>query len=443
VTGSFSASVINESLVNPDENAESTILNNLLLTSELKGYIEQPNYYFTNINQQTDADLDVLMLTQGYRRYEWKQILTDTIKKVAYLPEESLELAGTLKTPSGKPVPNGKVTLVAAKENLLRDTTTDANGNFKFTDLILTDTAQIVLKARKENKNDNVRIAVLQPDYPAAIHITHYETEPTQLQPQAAAVMQQRYTDYRKEQERSKKGIQLKQVNIHGYRHPKVPELTHSANLNGPGHADQIIMGDQLEGCVALSDCLQGRIAGVVFSPPNKWGERVAYLMRAMGRFSGTPGMAVIVDGMIMDSNHLDDINSKDIASVEVLRSGSYLAIYGSNAPGGALVITTKRGGEDSRRVTQKPFLGLLAYPYVGYYKTKAFYAPKYAAASNKQITDMRNAIYWNPNMITNKSGKASIDYFNADAKGIYRVVVEGIDDNGKLGRLVYRYKVE
>jgi hypothetical protein len=85
---------------------------------------------------------------------------------------------------------------------------------------------------------------------------------------------------------------------------------------------------------------------------------------------------------------------------------------------------------------------GLLAYPYVGYYKAKTFYAPKYAAASNKQITDVRNAIYWNPNMITDKNGKATIEYFNADAKGIYRVVVEDIDDNGNLSRQVFRYKV-
>lgn len=432
VTGSFSASVINETLTGPDENAESTILNNLLLTSELKGTIEQPNYYFTGINPQINADLDVLMLTQGYRRYDWKQVLTDTNPKITYQPERSLQVAGTLKTPSGKPISNGKVTLIGAKEDLLRDTTTDAEGNFRFTDLILTDTAQIVLKARKENKNDNVRIMVQQQDYPAITPSPYYE--PAQLKPQTIAVMQQRYMDYVKEQQLSKKSIGLKQVNIHGYRHPKMPELTFSSNLNGPGHADQIIMGDVVEGCVKLSDCLQGKVFGVRFdidgTPRNTRGPK-------------PPAMVIIIDGIIIDGNHLNDINANDIASIEVLRSGSYLAIYGSNAPGGAFVITTKRGGEDSRRVTPEPLLGLLSYPYIGYYKTKAFYAPKYTANSTKQIPDLRKAIYWNPNMITGKDGKATMAYFNDDTKGIYRVVVEGIDDEGNLGRQVFRYKVE
>ena len=55
----------------------------------------------------------------------------------------------------------------------------------------------------------------------------------------------------------------------------------------------------------------------------------------------------------------------------------------------------------------------------------------------------MRITIYWNPNIITDKDGKASFAYFNNDIKGTYRVVIEGIDDNGNLGRKVYRYKVD
>ena len=93
--GSFSVAVINESVVQPEENAESTIENNLLLTSELKGYIEQPNYYFTNKSEKAKADLDVLMLTQGYRRYEWKQVLDNKPQMAAYKPEKTLELRGT------------------------------------------------------------------------------------------------------------------------------------------------------------------------------------------------------------------------------------------------------------------------------------------------------------------------------------------------------------
>ena len=106
--GSFSVSVINEDRAGINEQAESTIFNNLLLTSDLKGNIENPNYYYSD-STQAKADLDVLMLTQGYRRVEWKQILANKNKIDAYQPEKSLIMQGTLKTPSGKPIPNGKI----------------------------------------------------------------------------------------------------------------------------------------------------------------------------------------------------------------------------------------------------------------------------------------------------------------------------------------------
>jgi hypothetical protein len=164
-TGSFSVAAINESRAGADENEESTILNNLLLTSDLKGYIEQPNYYFTNSNntEKKQADLDILMLTQGYRRFEWKQVLDNNNSAaqqsngITYAPERTPALSGVLSA-GGKPVPNGKVTLAATKENILRDTTADSEGRFAFTDLDLTDTSTIVIRARKANNGSNVTI---------------------------------------------------------------------------------------------------------------------------------------------------------------------------------------------------------------------------------------------------------------------------------------------
>jgi len=703
VTGNFSVAVINESRVGVDENNESTILNNLLLTSDLAGYIEQPNYYFTNVNDHNKADLDLLMLTQGYRSFEWKQVLNNNNLPITYQPERSLELNGTLKTPKGLPVPNGKITLVATKQNVLRDTVTDANGNFKFDNLDLTDTAKLVIRARKENKGSNVAIYVKQPDYPAVIKENGMNAAQA-LSPEVAALMQKNYEEYQQQKKTDsiKNGIALKEVkitgrainkpdiynnygavseydvdmarlgrefskiedaltlvipglnglnhhyayenrpikilidgfpgkaddlnyfspkevesirvisgtglssptlllttkryagtdtvstvklkqvniqgkkikpdpylaasaNLHGggnadqvimgkdlggcinlsdcltgkvfgvtfsksgsplnirYHYSpmsiivdgvilthdhlndinpndiysievlrtqaasavygtsieggaliittkhggednedpatdttalkqvnvnakkinKKPELTHSDNLNGPGHADQIIMGDKLEGCPVITDCLQGRVTGVVFSAPDAFGKRIPYLMRAMGRLSGMPSMVIIIDGIIMNGNNLDEINSNDISSIEVLRSGAYLAIYGSNAPGGSLVITTKRGDEINYVTSETPS-GIITYPFNGFYKARTFYTPKYSGPKTAtQSADLRNTIFWKPNIITDKDGKASFEYVNNDTKGTYRVVVEGIDDNGNLGRQVYRYKVE
>ena len=552
ITGLFSASVINESRLGIDETDESTILNSLLLTSDLKGYIEKPNYYFINPSDQTKADLDILMLTQGYRRFEWKRVLDNSPAPITFQPERSLELSGVIKTPSGKPVPNGKVLLMSTKANLLRDTTTDANGNFKFTDLYLSDTAKIVIQARKARNGSNVAIYVKKPDYPmvtkdkragAAGDSLLADLSPEMLKNMAEYQRQQKldslksltslttvtinakkmgkpdlYNDYGTVLERSldmkrvndftsvdqaihelapsfngrviidglefNAGILstyvpreiddirlvdgggydrlhgkpdkppyiilttkhyagtdttvLKEVVIKAKKINKGPDLTNSENLNGPGNADQVIMGDKIEGCVILSDCLNGWVFGVRFDSNG-----VPYSARAQGRLSGGLPMVVIIDGNVLDGTHLNDLDANDIYSIEVLRSGAYLAVYGSNAPGGALVITTRRGGEPNYVSSETPS-GLITYPFQGFYKARVFYSPQYNnPKAISEANDFRSAIYWQPNIITDKDGKASFEYFNSDTKGTYRVVVEGIDDNGNLGRRVYRYKVE
>ncbi len=439
IAGSFSVAVINESKTGTDEDAESTILNNLLLTSDLKGHIEKPNYYFINANDQTRANLDILMLTQGYRRFEWKQVLANTKPPIVYQPETSLQLAGTLKTTSGKPVPNGKITLVAAKDNMLRDTTADINGNFKFTELYLTDTTTMMLRARKEDKSSNVTINVQHPAYPALIKTNPADTNNNRLPSGFTEAMQKKYTDYQKDQKQDfvKNGIRLKQVTIKDSR-PAAPDLTRSSNLHGGGNADQVIMGDKLGSCVDLSDCLIGKVFGVVFSA-------TGVPKNIRNDLHGSPYMSIIVNGIVQTGDHLNDINVSDIYSIEVLRSATARAVYGTSIDGGgALVITLKDGSERTANSNATPSLGITTFPFIGYSKTRAFYSPKYNAPKNDaQQPDLRTTIYWNPNILTNKDGKATFEYFNADTKGAYRVVVEGIDDNGNLGRQVYRYKVE
>src|SRR5690606_5332039 len=76
-SGNFSVAVIDETKVPVNNDRETTILSSLLLSSDIEGYIENPNYYFHNINDEKIAALDLLMLTQGYRRYLYKDILSE------------------------------------------------------------------------------------------------------------------------------------------------------------------------------------------------------------------------------------------------------------------------------------------------------------------------------------------------------------------------------
>ena len=95
--GHFSVSVVDESKVSVNENDENSILANLLLTSDIKGDVEQPNYYFTNVNDDARTNLDLVMLTHGYRRFEWRLLLDNLSPALTYQPEKNLEITGTAK----------------------------------------------------------------------------------------------------------------------------------------------------------------------------------------------------------------------------------------------------------------------------------------------------------------------------------------------------------
>jgi len=136
----------------------------------------------------------------------------------------------------------------------------------------------------------------------------------------------------------------------------------------------------------------------------------------------------------------LNQIDPNSVAMVEVLLpSNSY--IYGPEAIDGAIIITTKQGGVDPKDI---PSVGVLPILAKGYYKARWFYAPKYEHPNdNANRKDLRSTIYWQPEILTDKEGNASLQYYNADGSGNYRVVIEGIDEKGNIGRRVFRYKVQ
>src|SRR5690606_13813305 len=91
VPANFSVSVTDADAVSVDPRSEHTIFSQLLLRSELKGYVEQPNYYFTDVTDEKRDHLDLLMLTQGFRRFRWAELLGDTLVAPAiYYPVEKM-----------------------------------------------------------------------------------------------------------------------------------------------------------------------------------------------------------------------------------------------------------------------------------------------------------------------------------------------------------------
>jgi len=429
VQGMFSVSVTNNNALKPEPETESNILSNLLLTSDLIGYIEKPNYYFIEEGPEVIKNMDNLMLTQGWSRILWKNVINNTPPIIKFQPEKSLGFSGTIVNYGGKPVPNTKVTLLSTASGFFTlDTLTDAQGKFNFDRLLFLDDPKFIIQAR--TAKGKTRLDVKMDVVPGQIVTKSKNTGDIEINVNEAlsAYLKQsnNYFDDQSKRGLLQKVLQLKEVKITQEK----PKVKNSQNLNGAGRADAVITAEQLSTCPQLSMCLQGRVAGLIITNGK------AYLTRNGGRIP----MAIVLDGMPLQDADLDFINVPDIETIEVLKSIGNTAIYGTNGAGGVLVITTKRGVGNFSAV---PTPGLIVFNPKGYSVPKDFYSPKYDVPQPGNTPDFRSTVYWGPQLLSDAAGKTNFTFFNTDEPGTYRVVLEGMDLMGHLARTVYTYEVK
>jgi TonB-dependent SusC/RagA subfamily outer membrane receptor len=435
--GNFSVAVVDESKIAVDDDAENTILSYILLTSDLKGYIEKPNYYFAHVNKETKDNLDALMLTQGYRRFVWKQLLNDNsaATAAAFTPETQIDIAGTLKTKAGVPLANSSVILIDKATAATFMQQTDAQGKFKFANMEYSSDSHFMIKTPSASGKN---AAVITIDPPAAgpeiaarnVIEARYNANADIL----ASLLNNGSAGIVTASNGSTQALlqdnkQMQQVNKESnYR---------STKLGGAGNADQVIMASQILPGPMLSLDLKGVARGVDFS------NGVPYLQGSMvvtAGHAGTEPMLVIVDGAVI--TNIDNIVPGDVESIEILK-GPNTALYGVRGASGVMIINSKQTGNQTA-VSREMAPGIFAITPKGFYKTREFYSPHYdAAQADNIVSDMRTTIFWKPDVTTDASGKASLSYFNADGTGSYRVVVQGIDAKGNLGWQVFRYKVQ
>ena len=424
--GHFSVAVIDESKL-PGNAFHNSISSYLLLTSELKGYIEQPEYYFDSINDKSRADLDALMLTQGYRKFTWQKLLTDTTVAAQGIAKRAFDISGTVTSLSGKKtLANAAVTLIAAMGGPTFTSQTDGNGKFIFKGLLYADSTKFVITATDAKGSSKTLITL--DDAP---------TEPTTViaaNPIIQAPDMQTYLQNATRKQAANdnyiptKGKLLKEVKINSYR---------SSNIMGPGHADQVIDMRKITTRGSLEDMIMGIARGVTFVNGYP-------ILRSFH----TGYMLVVVDGVVQDfpadssrsGVSFTGINPVDIETVEILKYSS-ASIYGLQGANGVMIITSKKGGateEDFSKAT-----GMLSFKAAGLHQAREFYSPKYEVNQNITKPDLRSTIYWQPELKTDNEGKASFSYYNADGAGSYKIIVEGIDESGRIGRAIYRYAVK
>ena len=89
---------IRDAATTPVTAYQDNVLTNLLLSSEVKGYLENPMQYFTDNSRVTRTKLDLLMMVQGWRRYSWQQMAGVKPFEIKHFVEEGLPLWGRVLT---------------------------------------------------------------------------------------------------------------------------------------------------------------------------------------------------------------------------------------------------------------------------------------------------------------------------------------------------------
>jgi hypothetical protein len=434
VSTDFSLAVTDDELVTPDLQGLN-INAYLLLTSDLRGHVQNPGYYFENGDVVRKEALSYLLMTQGWRRFGWQQLAQGEFPELKHSPETDLAIRGTLQTDKGRPVKGGEALLYLKGQHLAFITTeTDKEGRFAFEGFDFTGPVDMVVQgtdARGRRKHLQVQVDEdsYLPKLPAIPAPQSGELVASASSELITAGKVEMAAADEMNSELTLRGILLKDVEIQGQADMVQPFKLHR-------RADVVLDAKELP--VAPSgnviESLQGRVAGLQIYRAGRND------FRARIRGSQNPPL-YLLDGMPVDESITSQLNQFDISRIEILKSPAAAGLYGGRAGGGVIALYTRQGGEAMQEV--QPGKYIIIHRADGYSKVREFYSPQYDGKTPaSREPDLRTTLYWNPSVQTNAQGKATVTFYAADRNTTYRAIMEGISDAGKPGRGVTTFDV-
>lgn len=413
VEGTFSVSITDRKSIQPDSLADN-ILSNLLLTSDLKGYVEDPAYYFLNQDARTLRSIDYLMMTHGWRRHKMENVLrTPSLNFTNYI-EKGQTISGRIMGFFGANVKKGPICVLAPKYNIIATTETDEKGQF-IVNTSFRDSTTFLVQARTKKGFAGVDILMDPPQYPVATHKAPYLN--------GAATFMEDYLMNTRDQYYMEGGMRvynLKEVTVTAKRERPSSKSIYTGGIN-----TYTVEEDRLQGYGQTAFDAASRLPSVTITN----GSEIHI------RNNSEPAIIVIDDIVYEDaSDILKDIQVSDMSSISLLR-GADAVILGPRASGGAVVITLK----DPRNLPARPAQGIITYTPLGYSESVEFYHPTYDTPEKKnaQRSDFRSTVYWNPELRLDAEGKATIEYYTPDSTVPEDIIIEGVDKNGKVCRIL------
>ncbi len=449
VHANLSLLVINKKQKGEIQNTRQNILSYFLLDSDLKGEIENPGYYFSSDSIKCN-DLDALMLTQGWRKYNYSK----SINKINYLPERKLSVSGYVSSLFAKEKRKKvNLTMMTFGENkIVSSQLTDSLGRFKFNlDDEYGQRMNILLQtSKKHGKNKNFNI-FLNKNKSLPVFFSQARTIDDVEEPIIKYV--------EKEKERKKiddafplqaGNIQIEEVTVNAY------ELTPNRKkvMEKFGKPSEVIEGKEI--LEKEQKWSYGLYSVLLFNYGNKveiTPDSADYLV---ARVLNSEPTLLVIDGIPVKSYEYEfvpNIPTSTVRSFEIIEyADNFIDLYMDAYPfedvitaptvGNVIAIYTY-SGKGIYGVIEP--IGIKQASVPVFSAPREFYCPKYETDLSKASykPDLRALVYWNPELLTDSLGYASASFYNADNVGEMMVVVEAIAMDGQIGYKEFEYKVE
>lgn len=422
--------------------SSSGIITQLLLSGDLKGYIHQPAYYFSSDNETVRQHLDLLMLTHGWRRIKWEDIIAEKPVQLKYpIDSDYLQIKGKLITGKSNVLkPNQQLTLILQSKDSTKQyfmVPLAADGSFNQRGLIFFDTVKVYYQINADKKlsdqlTANIQSGIPIMNIPTALKLTEY-TRPDTSGIRSGNLF---YTSAASVRSRFDTTVTLKEVVVHSKARSDVEILdekyTTGIFSNKNDYSFDIVNDERAKASINIFYYLQNLIPGLTMSIPimgaNGAEDANSDNVPGLNWREGTPD--IFINEMPSDALAAMNLSMTDVAYVKVFKP-PFMGSSGSGASGAIAIYTKKPAERSTDRIK-----GMNSATLSGYTAYKEFYHPDYTYPVAKK-PDTRSTLYWNPYVLTDKKNKTvKISFFNNDLTRKFRVIVEGVNAAGKLTRV-------
>lgn len=393
----------------------------LLLNSELKGKIEQAGYYFNSDDPKRSQNLDLLMMTQG-----WRQFIMDAQPVSNSFPyEKGITIEGDVMVrPKEKTVSGAYVSLTYWDESGIgkNKVITDEDGHFKFLSLDFIDKSGLILEAKDYKRSSKKLFVVLDSLTYAPVTATFVHTK------NLSGMEYKNYMELPEERERINRAfadenglIKLDEVVVKSWAKKMIDkrELVNSLHRNASKTIEFQSTG-RGRSFPTIMDAMQGAVAGLQI-----YNNTVA-IRGTNSRFGNTDPL-YLLDGMEVDFNALKFIAPWEVDFVDILKGGD-ASIYGSKGMNGVFAVYTITSTFNPEEKLAK---NADSYKHQGFYPARKFYEPEVDSDVPDLNKKYSSTLYWEPNVRLDNTGKSKVSFPTGTRPGSYKVMVQGITQDG------------